>query len=150
MSVESVSYSAANEPEDTEQPCLLLQQDFITCVKGGLNTHWLTSSISALLRCRRNLCRPFMYFLVFGYYSGKKIVMPRCRNHSKHTHPNTIPTKVLNNTLKLNVLSVYFPIFLLLFCIHTLLTALRVHKKARDRCTRTGQKAASQQTRVSF
>lgn len=150
---ESVSYGSANEPEDTEQPSLLLQQDFITCVKGGLNTHWLTSSISPRLRCRRNLCRPFMYF--FSVW-----ILFRQENHhaevqqslKTHTCTNTIPTKLFRNTLK-HVVLMCFPHILPIFSIRSLFTALNVHKyikKARDRCTHTGQKAAESTNKGQF
>lgn len=43
-----------------EKPWMLLQQDFITCVKGGLTTHWPVPSISALPGDRTRLCEVFL------------------------------------------------------------------------------------------
>ncbi len=66
MLVDPVSCSAGNEPRDTEQPGVPLQQDFITCMKGGVNTHWSTSSISKFCSAAEGTCAGLSLYVRFG------------------------------------------------------------------------------------
>lgn len=104
MLVDLASYRAAKEPGDTQQPCLRLQQDFITYVKGGLNTHGPTSSISPLLSYEKNLCWPFMrFFSVWNSsrqrnHNAKK--KKKKRNSSEHAHKLNTRTWTVANPSK--------------------------------------------------